>query len=269
MEVGLKNWHGFVGVGEAAPFATCDVEETCGVHDVVALSNDGRHGGRVIACRGKTNAVFELRKKDFDGRRRDPGGGHAEQVGVKFRLGDAAVVVPEMEKELEAGDVAKTESVIVERTNVRRGGGEDELIAKSLVGLVVGAEGRLGRGVEAVDFGDLGRCGLGGMFWLRRRVCGRNKSDAGEEEIIGGGDGKGKMAVDAISGVGGDGGGVAVELGLGDADGGVGGLAGGGGGERSEDGSGEGGGDGRSGGSGGRGHDGEVEKNGVEFINFC
>ena len=76
------------------------------------------------------------------------------------------------------------------------------------------------------------------------------------------------MAVDAVARVGRDGCGVAVELGLRDADGGVGGLASCGGGQRSDDGRREGGGDGGGGGSGGGRHGGEA-KSGVKFINFC
>ena len=96
MEVRLEDGHGLVGVREATPFATGDVKQAGGIHDVVALANDRGHGGGVIASSGKADAVLELREEDFDGCWGVPSGGHAEEVGVKFGLGDAAVVVPEM-----------------------------------------------------------------------------------------------------------------------------------------------------------------------------
>lgn len=43
MEVGLEDGHGLVAVREATPFSTSDVEQAGGIHDVVALADDGRH----------------------------------------------------------------------------------------------------------------------------------------------------------------------------------------------------------------------------------
>ena len=60
MEVGLEDGHGFVAIGETTPFAAGDIEETCGVDDVVALADDCWQGWRVVASCGKANADFKL-----------------------------------------------------------------------------------------------------------------------------------------------------------------------------------------------------------------
>ena len=268
MEMGLEGEHGFVGVGETAPLAAGHIEKSSSVDDVVALADHGRHGGRIVAGGGEANAVLELCEEDLDGCGRIPRSSHAEQIGIEFSLSDAAVVVPEVKEKLEAGDVAKSESVVVEGANVGGRRGKDELVAERLVSFVVGAESGLGGGVETIDLRDLGGGGLSRMFRLSRWVDGRKERDAREKEVFGRGDGEGEMAVDAVARVGRDGGGVAVELGLRHADGGVGGLASCGGGQRSDDGRRERGGDGGGGGSGGGRHGGEA-KSGVKFINFC
>lgn len=250
MEVRLEDGHGLVGVREAAPFTAGDVKQAGGIHDVVALADDRWHGGGVIAGGGKADTVFELGEEDFDGCWGVPSGRHAEEVGVKFSLGDAAVVVPEMDEKLQASDVAEAEGVVVEGADVGGRSGEDELVAKSLVRFVVGTKRGLGRNVETVDFRDLGSGGPVGMIGLRRRIGGRHKYDAGEGQILLRSESEGKMAVDAVAGVGRDGSGVAVKLGLSNAEGGVGGLASSGGGDRGDDGRGKVRGDGGSGGKG-------------------
>ena len=155
---------------------------------------------------------------------------------------------------MQASDVAEAESVVVEGADVGGWGGEDELVAEGLVRFVVGAKRGLSRNVETVDFRDLGGGGPVWMIGLRRRIDGRHKFDAGEGQILLRGESEGKMAVDAVTGVGRDGSGVAVELGLSNAEGGVGRLASGGGGERGDNGRGKVRGDGGSGGKGGGCH---------------
>jgi hypothetical protein len=74
--------------------------------------------------------------------------------------------------------------------------------------------------VEAIDFQDLGSSGLGRMFQLCQRIGRRNEGDhASEEEIVTWCDCEGKMAVDAITRMGGDRSSIAIELGLCNADG--------------------------------------------------
>ena len=94
------------------------------------------------------------------------------------------------------------------------------------------------------------------MFGLGRWIDRGNERDSSEEEVLIGSDGEGEMPMDAIAGMRRDGSGVAVELRLSNADGGVSGLASGGGSKRSDEGSGERGGDGGGGGSSGRCHGG-------------
>ena len=77
---------------------------------------------------------------------------------------------------------------------------------------------------DAVDLADLGGGGVGGMDRVDGAIDGRKEGNiAGDKEIGGRSEGEGKMAMDAVAGIGWDSGGVGVELGLGETDGGVGG----------------------------------------------
>ena len=78
---------------------------------------------------------------------------------------------------------------------------------------MVGAEDGLIVVKEAIDFRDLGAGGGSGMFRLRGAVDGSDDGGApGAEEIGGGTESEGEVAMYAIAGIGRDGGDVAVEL---------------------------------------------------------
>ena len=108
MEVGLKDRHGFVAIGETAPLTAGNVEEASGVDDVVALTNNSGEGGRVVAGGGKADAILELGEKGFNWCGRIPSCSHAHEIGIKLGLGDATVIMPEVEEKLKASDIAES-----------------------------------------------------------------------------------------------------------------------------------------------------------------
>jgi hypothetical protein len=248
-EVGGEVGQGFVGFRLGAPVATGNLEETSGVDNVIAKTNDSRSGRDVVAGGCEADAIVELREEFVDWGRRIPRGSHAKSVGVELDLGDRAPSSPKVGEDGETGDAAESKFRIGKFAEIVGGESEKKLVAESLVGLLVGTEGDLIVIEDAVDLTDLGS---GGADWMNRideTKDGRDEGHvAGDLEIGGRGESEGQMAMDAIAGIGGDGGGVGVELGLGEADSGVGRRRGDGG-DGGKDGVGEGGGD-RGGGEG-------------------
>ena len=171
---------------------------------------------------GKADAIVKLCEELVDGCGRVPGRGHAEGVGVQLSLSDCAPGGPEMSENLEACDAAESEFGIGEFAEIVGGNREEDLIAQRLVGLLIGAKSELVFVEDAVDFGDLCGGGGGGVDRIDGAVDRSFEWNvAGDEKIGNGGKGQGKVTVDAVAGVGGDSGGVSVELGLSEADGGV------------------------------------------------
>ena len=140
-----------------------------------------------------------------------------------------------MREDLEASDAPKTEFGIGEFAETIGGDGEEDLIAKGFVGLLVGAESNLVFVEDSVDFGNLGSGGGGRMDRIDRAVDGSDERNVtGSEEVGGREEGESKMPMHTIAGIGRDGGCVGVELGLSKPDGGVGGWGGDGGNGRND-----------------------------------
>ena len=90
------------------------------------------------------------------------------------------------------------------------GDGVDDLSAEGFVYFVVGAEDGAGRGVQAVELGNLVSGKARRMFNDGSRVGGGKERDGGENRVVGGGEGEGDMAMEAVAAVGRDGCGICV-----------------------------------------------------------
>ena len=138
-------------------------------------------------------------------------------------MGDGAPGGPQEGEDGETGDTAESEFRVGKSTQVISWDGGDELITKGFVGFLKSAEDGLVIVEEAVYFRDLWAGGGRGVLRLRGAVNGSDEWDAARSKEVGsGGQSEGEVAVDAIARIGRNGGGVTVELGLGEADGGVG-----------------------------------------------
>jgi hypothetical protein len=221
-EMAAKEWKGLGVVLFGAPFAAGDIEETGSVDDVIADANDGGFARCIVASGREADANVELSEEGLDWSGWIPRGLHSELVGVEFVLRDFAVVSPEVGKEGETGDVSVSEGRIVQVLDVVIGDGVDDLSTEGFVDFVVGAEDGASSGVNAIELRDLmsgETCGMLEDGWW---VVGGKKRDGGEKCIVGGGEGEGDMAMEAIAAVGGDGGSIGIELGLSGAEGGIG-----------------------------------------------
>lgn len=123
-----------------------------------------------------------------------------------------------MLEELEAGDIAKTDGGVIQSAKVNIRSGINEEVAKGFVGITVGAEGCSCFKMAAVGFCDLGSCKVS-MIRLGWRIRWRIKGNAGNGDIFCWRNCQGKVAMAAAATVGVDGGSIAVELCLGNADG--------------------------------------------------
>jgi hypothetical protein len=104
-------------------------------------------------------------------------------------------------------------------------------LRRALYFVVSSEGGGLGGGVEVIYFGDLSSSSLSGMLWFGGRIDRRDEGNTSEEKVLLGGQNEGEVPMDAVARVGGDGGCVTIELGLGNVYGVIGRLTGSGGGK--------------------------------------
>ncbi len=72
-----------------------------------------------------------------------PWRGHAKGVGIEFDLGDGSPGHPKMRQNLKASGTAESKFRIGEFAKIVGGDGEEDLVAESFVGILIGAEGDL------------------------------------------------------------------------------------------------------------------------------
>ena len=110
---------------------------------------------------------------------------------------------------------------MAESGDVNSRDGFDELVAESFINVVILAECFLVFEVNAVVLGNLSDCGVGRMDWVDRGVDGRDEGDVSGacQDVFFRGDSEGQMALFTVASIGVDGGGVCVELDLGNLEG--------------------------------------------------
>ena len=151
-----------------------------------------------------------------------PWSGHAKGIGVKFDLRDGAPGCPKVGEDVKTSDTAKAKFGIGKFAEIVGGDGGQDLIAKCLVGFLVGSKNDLVFVENAIDFRDLVGSGTSRVNRIDRAVFRCKEWDSARAEKVGSGwEGEREMSMDAVASIGRNGGGIAIELSLGNADGGI------------------------------------------------
>ncbi len=149
-------------------------------------------------------------------------------VLIKFSLGDDSIVVPKVGQNLEAGDIAVANLLVLDLLEIDVWDSLNEHVAQCFVSITVGPECGLGNEMFPVTFSDLGSCwGRTFMDRIHGRIDRDEEGTACSFLVLIWSLSQGKMAMLTTATIGGDRVGVAVQFVLGDADGGMVGANGG------------------------------------------